>query len=152
MTPTSDAMETYRNADLRLRLLLFGDGIDTPGFVKGEDPRRLINAELRHMRDSLDAVVSDTEDGRVQAEARAADLEEELLRIASLASRPHHMQSEAAPRLLTPAEVADTLRLSTSSIYRAVRKGEIRAVKLSDRRGSLRIPESELVRLLEGAR
>ena len=42
------------------------------------------------------------------------------------------------------------LTLSVSSIYRAVRNGEMRAVRLADgKRGALRIPTSELLRLSE---
>jgi len=153
VTPTSDAIETYRTVDLRLRLLLFGDGSDTPGLVKGEDARLRVTAQLRHMRDAFNAAVFDRQDGRAEkAEARVADLEKELLRIASLAARPQPTESEALPPLLTPAEAAQALRMSVSSIYRAVRNGEIRAVKVPDRkRGSLRIPESELMRLIDGA-
>ena len=48
---------------------------------------------------------------------------------------------------MTPAEAAQTLRVSKSSIYRAVKKGEIRAVRLTQKRGALRIPTSELEKL-----
>ena len=154
MTSTSDAIETYRNADLRLRLLLLGDGSDTPGFIRGEDSRLRVTTQLRHMRDAFNVAVFGSEDGRAEkAETRVADLEEELLRIASFASSTQPMQSEAIPALLTPAEAAQALRMSVGSIYRAVRNGDIRAVRLSDKkRAALRIPASELLRLLEGAR
>lgn len=55
--------------------------------------------------------------------------------------------------LMTPAEAAQALRVSASSIYRAVKKGEIRAVRLTDgKRGALRIPASEVEAKLTGER
>jgi excisionase family DNA binding protein len=155
VTRTSDATEMYRNAERRLRLLLLGDGSDTPGFVKGEESRMRVIAQLRRMRDAFNAAVFESEeDGRAEkAETHVADLQEELLRLASFPSGTRAMQSEAIPTLLTPAEAAQALRMSVGSIYRAVRKGEIQVVKLSDaKRGALRIPASELLGLLQDAR
>jgi excisionase family DNA binding protein len=153
MTPASDLVETYRKAYLRLRLLLFGDGINTAGLVKGEESRLRVTEELRHLRDVFDAAVLESEASRAEeAEARVADLEEELRRIASLRARMQQLPTDAIPALLTPAEAAQALRMSVGSIYRAVREGEIRAVRLTDKkRGALRIPASELQRLLERA-
>ena len=37
MTSAADVAEVYRRADLRLRLLLLGDGADTPPIVRGKD-------------------------------------------------------------------------------------------------------------------
>ena len=71
-------------------------------------------------------------------------------RIASLRSRA---QKDAIPELVTPAEAADALGMSLSSIYRAIRDGDIVAVRLTDtKRGTLRIPASELERRVEAAR
>ena len=57
-------------------------------------------------------------------------------------------QQEPSPALVTPAEAAGALGLSVSSVYRAVRSGELRAVRLSARkRGAIRIPASEVRRL-----
>ena len=155
VTPVSGPVETYRKADLRLRQLLLGDGVATTGLVRGEEFRLRVTAELRHMRDAFNAAVLDSKGGRAETvEARVADLEEELQRIASFRSRTQQMWPDAEiPALVTPAEAARALRVSVGSIYRAVRDGEIRAARLTDkRRGALRIPTSELQRLLEGAR
>jgi excisionase family DNA binding protein len=152
VTPVSGPVETYRKADLRLRQLLLGDGVATTGLVRGEEFRLQVTAELRRMRDALNAVVLE---GRAETVgARVADLEEELQRIASFRSRTQQMWPDAEiPALVTPAEAAQALRMSVGSIYRAVRDGEIRAARLTDkRRGALRIPTGELQRLLEGAR
>jgi excisionase family DNA binding protein len=154
-TPTSELVERYRKPYLRLRILLFGDGIDTPGLVKGEESRLLVTAELRHMHDVFNAAVLENQESRGEeaAVSSAAGLEEELQSVASLRSRAQRTRAEAIPALLTPAEAAQALRMSVGSIYRAVRNGEIRAVRLTDKkRGALRIPASELQRLLEGAR
>jgi len=143
----SDPVETYRKAALRLRLLLLGDGVDTVGLLRGETQRGQATAELRRMRTALDAVLESRESQARAISSGAVGLEEELQSIAS--SRSHaHMQA-AAPGLMTPAEAADALTMSVSSIYRAVRKGEIRAVTLTQKRGGLRIPTSELHRLSE---
>ena len=155
-TPITDAVESYRTVDLRLRQVLLGDGVDTPGLVKGEDTRLRVTTDLRRMRDAFNAAVLEGEHVPVdQPEARVAELEEELRMIASARSRaPQQAFSESeTPALVTPAEAAQALRMSVSSIYRAVRNGEIRAARLTDKkRGALRIPASELQRLLEGAR
>ena len=154
MNPASEAGETYRKADKRLRLLLLGDGFDSAGRVKGEEYRQQVIAELRRMRKAFDAAVLEIEESQAEkVEARVAGLEEELQRIASFRSRAQHMWADAIPALVTPAEAAQALRVSVGSIYRAVRDGEIRAVRLTDkRRGALRIPASELERLLDPTR
>jgi len=155
VTPVSGPVETYRKADLRLRQLVLGDGFATTGLVRGEEFRLQVTAELRRMRDAFNAAVVESEGGRAEkVRARVADLEEELQRIASFRSRAQQMWPDAEiPALVTPAEAAQALRVSVGSIYRGVRDGEIRAVRLTDKkRGALRIPTSELQRLLEGAR
>ena len=125
MTPASDSVEAYRTAYLRLRLLLLGDGIDMPGLVRGEESRLRVTAELRHMRDVFHAGVVEDKEGRAEkAEARVVNLEEELRKIASFRAHAQQMRTDAIPVLLTPAESAKALRLSVSSIYRAVRDGE----------------------------
>jgi len=155
VTPVSGPVETYRKADLRLRQLLLGDGVATTGLVRGEEFRLRVTAELRRMREAFNAVILEGAGGRAETvESRVADLEEELRRIASFRSRTQQMWPDAEiPALVTPAEAAQALRMSVGSIYRAVRDGEIRAARLTDKkRGALRIPASELQRLLEGAR
>ena len=142
VTPVSGPVETYRKADLRLRQLLLGDGVATTGLVRGEEFRLRVTAELRRMRDAFNATVLEGTEGRAETvEGRVADLEEELQRIASFRSRTQQMWPDAEiPALVTPAEAAQALRMSVGSIYRAVRDGEIRAARLTDkRRGALRI-------------
>jgi excisionase family DNA binding protein len=146
----SDPAETYRTADLRLRQLLLGDGVDTPGLVKGEDLRERVIKDLRRMRDAFNAAVLDGEHVAVgKAQTRVAELEEELRMIASARSRTQRqtLSESETSALVTPAEAAQILRVSKSSIYRAVRSGEIRAVRMAQKRGALRIPTSELQRL-----
>jgi excisionase family DNA binding protein len=38
--------------------------------------------------------------------------------------------SAARPRFLTPAEVADQLRVSAMTVYRLIKSGELRAVRV----------------------
>ena len=143
-----DAREAFRSTELRLRLLLLGDGSETPGYVKGEDPRRRVSAELRHLREAFDGLGEEASRATT-ATAHVADLERELLRVAAERAAPTQ-QPSPDPELLTPAECARALRVSVATVYRAVKRGEIRAVKPTDRKGgALRIPASEVERLLE---
>ena len=120
---------------------------------EGEESRQHVLAELRRMRHAFDAAILESEAGRADnAESRVAGLEEEVQQIASSRSRTHHAWADAVPALVTPAEAAQALRMSVDSIYRAVKDGDVRAVRLTDKkRGALRIPASELERLLEAA-
>jgi excisionase family DNA binding protein len=54
------------------------------------------------------------------------------------------------PALLTVPEVAAALRVDASTVYRAVRLGTLRAVRLGGRGSSVRIPVSALDELLAG--
>ena len=145
--PANEPRETYRKAELRLRVLLLGD-VDTVGRLKGEDSRAQAAAELRRMRRAFDALVLKNEEAGGAEVEQVLELEEELRKIASFVSRAEP-RTESAPRLLTPAEAAEALNMSLSTIYRAVRNGEIRAVRITKRR-ALRIPASEIHHLLEG--
>ena len=152
-TPINDTVESYRKAELRLRQLLLGDGVDTPGLVKGEDLRFRVNRDLRRMRDAFNSAVLVDENAELQqAEKRLAGLEEELRTLVSAGSSTRELsRSSSETELMTPAEAAEALRVSASSIYRAVKKGEIRAVRLTDsKRGALRIPASEVEAKLTG--
>ncbi len=148
MSQDGDLVEAYRRADQRLRLMLLGDGVSEPGMVKGEEPRARASAALRHMRELFGHAAGEESERVVAAEARMARLEEELLRLASLAARPEEEPPDDADRFLTPAEAAQELGISVSSVYRAVRTDRIRALRAANRRnGALRIPASELVRV-----
>ena len=99
------------------------------------------------MRSALDAALETAPSG-----SGVVGLDEELQSIASFRSRTHHASTDSVATLVTPAKAAEALGMSVSSIYRAVRNGEIRAVRLTDKkRGALRIPTSELQRLLDGS-
>ncbi len=153
-TPINDTVESYRKAELRLRQVLLGDGVDTPGLVKGEDLRFRVTRDLRRMRDAFDsAALADERTHLQHAEERLAGLEEELRMLVSGGSarrQPARSATETV-ELMTPAEAARALDVSASSIYRAVKKGEIRAVRLTDsKRGALRIPASEVEARLTG--
>ena len=51
------------------------------------------------------------------------------------------------PVLLTPREVASTLRVDLSTVYRSIDQGTLGAVQLGGARHTVRIPAAELVRL-----
>ena len=103
MTPSvSELTETYRRADQRLRLLLLGDGSETPGRVRGEEYRQQVTAKLRRMRNAFHDAVLESEESRADhVEPRAAGLEEELQRVASLRSRTQLLPKDAIPELVT---------------------------------------------------
>lgn len=87
---TDDLERDYQQAERCLRTMLFGDGSSTAGLVKGEERRTEATRFLRRMRDAFGAALAEGEGDRAQkAEARIADLEEELRRIASRRSGRH---------------------------------------------------------------
>jgi excisionase family DNA binding protein len=49
--------------------------------------------------------------------------------------------SAARPRFLTPAEVADQLRVSAMTVYRLIKSGELRAARIGK---SYRVLESDV--------
>jgi excisionase family DNA binding protein len=55
-------------------------------------------------------------------------------------------QLDSRPRFLTVAEVADLMRVSTMTVYRLIKAGELAAVRVGR---SYRIPDSEVDRYLE---
>ena len=124
-------------------MLLFGDESESPGVIRGGEEARLrVRAELRHMRQAVDDLVS-AEAEVTDAKPPAVDLAEELRRVAS--SRAEGDDSA----LLRPAEAALALGVSVSTIYRAVRVGDMRAIQLAGKkRGGMRIPASEVDRLV----
>jgi excisionase family DNA binding protein len=146
MSSDSQAREAHRRALLRLRVLLLGES-ETPGLVRGEDARLRVNAELRHLRDSFDAALLELDTDRAEKlEHSAASLEADLLRGAR-ASLTERRQSGPPPDL-TPAECAEALGVSLSTVYRAISSGKIRATReTGTRRRVLRIPASEIERL-----
>jgi hypothetical protein len=86
--PTDDPTQAFQKAERRLRELLFGDGTFTPGMVKGEERRMETTKILRRMREAFDqaaAAAAAGSRGRVaqDAQARIADLEDELRRLAA---------------------------------------------------------------------
>jgi hypothetical protein len=85
---TSDPAKEYRQAERRLREMLFGDGANTVGVVKGEERRILATKFLRRMRDAFEAAVAAHDEARAEtAEGRIADLEDQLRTIAAASSR-----------------------------------------------------------------
>jgi excisionase family DNA binding protein len=60
-----------------------------------------------------------------------------------------HSDTTELPELMTIAEVAKLWRQRRETIYRKVRSGEIRAVRLGDETAALRIPRDEIERVHE---
>lgn len=73
-TPITDTVESYREAEMRLRHVLLGDGVDMPGLVKGEDLRSRVNRDLRRMRDAS-ARLSLPTSARICSKPRSASLD-----------------------------------------------------------------------------
>ena len=57
------------------------------------------------------------------------------------------MHKESLLVLLTPREVASTLRVDLSTVYRMIDRGTLGAVQFGGARHTVRIPSAELVRL-----
>ena len=102
MTHAEEPVETYRRAERRLQELLFGDGVYTPGLVRGEEGREEVTSALRRMRNAFATALAENEEGRAEkAETRVADLEEELRRIAgsrSLERSARNARGERRPK------------------------------------------------------
>ena len=60
-----------------------------------------------------------------------------------------HSEATELPELMTVAEVAKLWRQRRETIYRKVRSGELRAVRLGDEAAALRIPRDEVERVYE---
>jgi BMFP domain-containing protein YqiC len=94
-----DDRDKFRSAERRVRHMLFGDGVQEPGRLKGEEVREEVTRALRRMRESFDAVLARSEEGqerKTEVEARVADLEEELTRIAR--SKARRARSASTPK------------------------------------------------------
>jgi hypothetical protein len=85
--PIDNPETVYNQAERRLREILFGDGTFSPGVVKGEDRRLEVTRTLRKMRDAFDAAATEVERQlAATAQARIADLEDELRQLAGARS------------------------------------------------------------------
>ena len=148
MNRAIELAESYRKTELRLRLLLFGNGVDSPGVVKGEEQRRQLTAEFRHLRDVFDALIErDREDASGAAARPVGGLAEDLQMIASLRTRSGTGITDGLD-FVTPPEAAVLLGVNPSTVYRAIRRGDIRAEKVRrGRRDKLCIATPELRRL-----
>jgi hypothetical protein len=80
--PIDDPATTFRAADHHLRELLFGDGIDHVGLVKGSERRDEVTRALRRMREAFEVALTSAEEGKAAA-TLVSDIEQELLRRAS---------------------------------------------------------------------
>jgi hypothetical protein len=95
---TDGPIDAFRTAERKLRQLLLGDGSYEPGQVRGEEARARVSMLLRQLHAAFDDVVAQGESGtrsRAAAEARAADLEDELNALASSTSRSKRMRRSA---------------------------------------------------------
>ena len=137
-----DVVEDFRKADLRLRLLLFGDGAVTPPLVKGEVPRQRVTSEIKHLRAAFDRLVERERASRSEVADAARALESELTQRAALQAAA---RAEGAP-LVTPVEAAKVLGMSSSSVYRAIRNGTLEAATPVG--VPVRVSSAEVLRLL----
>jgi len=96
MSSTGDPADVFRRAENRLRGLLFGNGVYEAGVIRGEERRAQVARELRRMQQAFYAAVAAGEESRASGEARIADLEEELEKIAS-ASPKRRARSRGKP-------------------------------------------------------
>ena len=138
-----DVVEDFRKADLRLRLLLFGDGAVTPPLVKGEVPRQRVTSEIKHLRAAFDRLVERERASRSEVADAARALESELTQRATLQAAA--ARAERAP-LVTPVEAAKVLGMSSSSVYRAIRNGTLEAATPVG--VPVRVSSAEVLRLL----
>ena len=139
-----DVVEDFRKADLRLRLLLFGDGAVTPPLVKGEVPRQRVTSEIKHLRAAFDRLVERERASRSEVADAARALESELTQRAAVQAAAERKAER--PPLVTPAEAAKVLGISSSSVYRAIRSGTLEAATPVG--VPVRVSSAEVLRLL----
>jgi excisionase family DNA binding protein len=150
MSSSTEIADAYRKAELRLRLLLLGDGADTPPLVKGEVPRQRVTTEIKHLRNAFDALLEQEHLSRAEVAEAAIALENELASIASL--RAEAQRASETSSLMTAAEAAAMLGVSPSSLYRAIRRGDIATTRRTGTAGGvIRIPRAEILRLLDSS-
>jgi len=125
-------------------LLLFGDGALAPPLIKGEAPRQRVTSEIKHLRAAFDRLRELERASRNEVADAARALESEL---AEQVARHAEAQREAARApLVTPAEAARVLGMSSSAVYRAIRNGTIEAA--SPVGAPIRVSSAEVLRLL----
>jgi excisionase family DNA binding protein len=142
--PAQDIVEAFRKTELRLRLLLFGDGALTPPLVKGELQRQRVTSEMKHLRAAFDRLVERERASRSEVADAARALESELTERAARHAEAQH-EAEPSP-LVTPAEAAKVLGMSSSAVYRAIRNGTIEAATPVG--APIRVSSAEVLRLL----
>jgi hypothetical protein len=82
-----------------------------PGKLKGEEAREQAARELRRMRDAFDAVIARSDESRTEkadVEARVADLQEELKRIAASKARAARGGTPSPQQPKSPRRAAST--------------------------------------------
>jgi hypothetical protein len=68
--------EAYRKADLRLRLLLFGDTEYVAGRLKGDEARQQAALELRRMRNAFGEAAEEAEKANLPDDLKERAIEE----------------------------------------------------------------------------
>jgi len=124
--------------------LLFGDGAVTPPLVKGEVPRQRVTSEIKHLRAAFDRLVERERASRSEVADAARALESELTQRAAVQAAAERKAER--PPLVTPAEAAKVLGMSSSSVYRAIRNGTLEAATPVG--VPVRVSSAEVLRLL----
>ena len=128
-------------------MLLFGDGALTPPLLRGELPRQRVKNEVRHLRAAFDELLEVERTSRSEVADAAKALERELTQRAAAQAEAQRETHRAA--LLTPAETARVLGMSSSSVYRAIRQGTITVATPPG--APIRVASTEVLRLLEAS-
>lgn len=125
-------------------MLLLGDGALTPPLVKGEVPRQRVATELKHLRAAFDELLERERASRSEVADAARALESELTERAARHAEAQR-EAERSP-LVTPAEAAKVLGMSSSAVYRAIRNGTIEvATPVGE---PIRVSSGEVLRVL----
>jgi hypothetical protein len=67
--------DAYRRAELRLRMLLFGDAEYAAGRLKGEEHREQAARDLRQMRNAFDEAVEEAEESNLSDDLKERAIE-----------------------------------------------------------------------------
>jgi excisionase family DNA binding protein len=107
-----------------------------------------VTSEIKHLRAAFEQLLEAERTSRSETAEAAQALERELTERAS--DRAAAQRATEEPPLVTPAEAAKLLGVSVSSVYGAIRRGELQAA--TPKGTPIRVASAEVLRVLAARR